>query len=776
MLKTQITLLFLLTFLLKFDLTAQTGFPYCETFDSNTTKPTTIFGADALLVDGALRLTNNQINQRGYVYIDIPFSSAYGIKTSFEYFSYGGDGADGIAFFLFDAAVPNFSIGGFGGSLGYSKRNNEPGLSGAYLGVGFDEFGNFGNTAEGKTGGFPGSGESNVPDAIVIRGPGNGFTGYEFITGRKTMVSGPDGLASDQFFPISSGGLGTQRVTDLNDPGYRKVNISLVPNPSGVGYLITLVMDYTVFQNTHRTITIFQDVPFPYEAPPNLKLGFSASTGGFTNFHEIRNLVVEVANDEDLQNPIGSDIEGLESCAGTDNRYVITEKEVELLNENASISCLQFFASLDEIESESDDACEQSTCNEVNRTLVLSEGIFQATDEAGGFLFNPNQGFVGENVTVFYTITDNYGKRSQGNSLSIKILESPTAMKLVKSEGEELVEEVFLCGGESVLLKGIAEVEYTNVEWRKDGEKIEGADDFQFSAGQSGLYTIVGYNEIGCSIASNEIKVTFPESPNFGIEDPIIGCFPDIGVDVSTYLEGYEPATYDYLLVGNGKTYLNDQMKSIGESGFFDLTVKPKTIDCYSDPVQIEIIILEEELFADFKFGVKGSGISGDEDGGIFPDDEIQFENLSAQTAVGWLWDFGDGSTSNEENPLHVFGKKGEFDILLTIENEFGCIASKSKRLSITKSYRIMVPTGFTPLEQENKTFIPKFKGIVSIKLSIFNIWGEFIFQTDDLNSSGWDGTLGGELVDAGVYVYRIDGVSKDGEKVVKAGKFRLIR
>ncbi|WP_296702963.1 PKD domain-containing protein [Algoriphagus sp.] len=774
--KTQITLITFLTFFIQLSLKAQIGFPYCESFDSNTTKSTTIFGADAQLVNGALRLTNNQVDQRGYVYIDIPFSSAYGIKTSFEYFSYGGDGADGIAFFLFDASIPNFAIGGFGGSLGYSKRNNEPGLAGAYLGVGFDEFGNFGNTAEGKSGGFPGAGESYVPDAIVIRGPGNGFSGYEFIKGRKTMASGPDGLASDQFFPISSGGIGTQRVTDLNEPGYRKANISLVPNPSGLGYLITLVMDYTVFQNIHRTITIFQDVPFPYEAPANLKLGFSASTGGFTNFHEIRNLTVEVANDEDLQNPVGSDIDGLESCAGADNQYYITKDNVELLNENASISCLQFFESFEEIESESGDICEQAKCDELNRFLVMPEGVFEATDEPGGFLFVPNQDFAGEEVTVYYTVTDNYGKRSQGNSLTIKIQESPPAMKLVKSEGEESVDEIFLCGGESVLLKGIPEIAYTNIEWRKDGEKIQGAEDFEYNAKQSGTYTILGFNERGCSIASNEIVITFPDSPDYGIENPIIGCEPGEGVDVTSYLEGYDPNTYDYLLVGNGNSYLNDEMKNIVDSGLYELTVKPKTVDCYSDPIQIEIIILEEELIADFKFSIRGLGITGDEDGGIFPEDPVQFENLSDNSSVNWQWDFGDGNTSEEENPIHVFGKKGVFDIVLTVENELGCTASVTKQLSITKSYRIMVPTGFTPLEEENKTFVPKFKGIVNMQLSIFNMWGEFIFQTDDLSSIGWDGTLKGNLLDAGVYVFRIDAEAKDGEKVTKTGKFRLIR
>ena len=87
-----------------------------------------------------------------------------------------------------------------------------------------------------------------------------------------------------------------------------------------------------------------------------------------------------------------------------------------------------------------------------------------------------------------------------------------------------------------------------------------------------------------------------------------------------------------------------------------------------------------------------------------------------------------------------------------------------------------MIPTGFTPDESENKTFLPKYKGLVSIQLFIFNSWGELIFSTSDLNSVGWDGMLGGKMQDVGVYFFRIKGQATDGEMVDESGKFRLIR
>ena len=74
---------------------AQVGFPYCEKFTDNSTQSATVFGGNARIVNGALRLTDAVNEQNGYIYIDIPFSSTYGIKAEFEYFSYGGNGAEG---------------------------------------------------------------------------------------------------------------------------------------------------------------------------------------------------------------------------------------------------------------------------------------------------------------------------------------------------------------------------------------------------------------------------------------------------------------------------------------------------------------------------------------------------------------------------------------------------------------------------------------------------------------------------------------------------------
>jgi len=264
------SLIFLIIFGLATEsLFAQVGFPYCEKFDGGSAQASTVFGGSARLVDGVLRLTDAQENQSGYIYIDIPFSSSFGIMASFEYFSYGGSGADGLTVFLFDASVTQFEPGGFGGSLGYSPRegSSSQGLSRAFLGLGFDSFGNFGNASEGKSGGFPGAVDQRHPDAIVVRGPGSSGTGYEFVTGRMTNVTGTNGLPDGELFPLSSGGFGTQRIIDPELAGYRQVFMNLEPLRDGIGFLLSVDMLVTTETGNPRMVKIFDKIPYPYLAP-----------------------------------------------------------------------------------------------------------------------------------------------------------------------------------------------------------------------------------------------------------------------------------------------------------------------------------------------------------------------------------------------------------------------------------------------------------------------------------------------------------------------------
>ncbi len=73
--------------------------------------------------------------------------------------------------------------------------------------------------------------------------------------------------------------------------------------------------------------------------------------------------------------------------------------------------------------------------------------------------------------------------------------------------------------------------------------------------------------------------------------------------------------------------------------------------------VKTDYIVADDVPIADFAF---------DQDQLTF-----SFHNLS-QYATSYLWDFGDGNTSTEENPTHTYLHEGEYHVLLTAYNACG--------------------------------------------------------------------------------------------------------
>ncbi|KAA3596272.1 MAG: T9SS C-terminal target domain-containing protein [Calditrichaeota bacterium] len=59
---------------------------------------------------------------------------------------------------------------------------------------------------------------------------------------------------------------------------------------------------------------------------------------------------------------------------------------------------------------------------------------------------------------------------------------------------------------------------------------------------------------------------------------------------------------------------------------------------------------------------------------------QVQFQDLSTQqngTITNWLWDFGDNSTSTQQNPIKTFTTYGQHDVKLTVTNSAGVQSTK---------------------------------------------------------------------------------------------------
>ncbi|MBL7891133.1 MAG: PKD domain-containing protein [Bacteroidia bacterium] len=140
----------------------------------------------------------------------------------------------------------------------------------------------------------------------------------------------------------------------------------------------------------------------------------------------------------------------------------------------------------------------------------------------------------------------------------------------------------------------------------------------------------------------------------------------------------------------------------------------------------------------------------------------INFTDKSTR-AAGWLWDFGDtSSTSNSSlltNPSHTYSDTGIYCIKLTVRDSGGCADSTVKCLTVKPQFTFYIPNAFSPNEDNiNENFNGKGSGISKYKMMVFDRWGNLIFTTDDLNI-GWDGKVqdkSGNLVQQDVYVYKI--------------------
>ena len=57
---------------------------------------------------------------------------------------------------------------------------------------------------------------------------------------------------------------------------------------------------------------------------------------------------------------------------------------------------------------------------------------------------------------------------------------------------------------------------------------------------------------------------------------------------------------------------------------------------------------------------------------GLANQTEFQFEDASFGSPTSWIWNFGDGGTSLEENPTHIYTTPGVYDVTLTVSNGYG--------------------------------------------------------------------------------------------------------
>lgn len=122
---------------------------------------------------------------------------------------------------------------------------------------------------------------------------------------------------------------------------------------------------------------------------------------------------------------------------------------------------------------------------------------------------------------------------------------------------------------------------------------------------------------------------------------------------------------------------------------------------------------------------------------------------LSAGNADSYLWSSGETTQTISVSPT-------ESTTYCVTVNEGGCVDSTCINITIGCESVVYAPNCITADgDHINDVFIVQTHCLIEYHLFIVNRWGEFIFETWDINDH-WDGTYKGKPVSDGVYTYVI--------------------
>ena len=137
--------------------------------------------------------------------------------------------------------------------------------------------------------------------------------------------------------------------------------------------------------------------------------------------------------------------------------------------------------------------------------------------------------------------------------------------------------------------------------------------------------------------------------------------------------------------------------------------------------------------------------------------------------AAAWLWNTGETTSSIQAR------HPGIYTVRVSVN---GCATDDS--LEIFKDCYLDIPNAFTPNgDGVNDYFIPRqllSRGLTTFKMTIFNRWGQVVFETAKTDGRGWDGKFNGVDQPGGVYVYLIEASFKSGTAEKYQGNLTLLR
>lgn len=200
---------------------------------------------------------------------------------------------------------------------------------------------------------------------------------------------------------------------------------------------------------------------------------------------------------------------------------------------------------------------------------------------------------------------------------------------------------------------------------------------------------------------------------------------------------------------------------------------------CYGDEGLYDVILIATNAFGTDTLirysyievrGIPGASIN---------DDTTMFWGNSYQLIGGggidYVWTPAYGLDDDSiQNPVATPLQTTTYTV--TISDALGCTSERQVTVTILQKNNVFIPTAFNPDgNPDNQFFTILGNNIFSSRLTIYDRWGEFIFESTN-RFSGWDGTYKGEKLNQGIYTYVATIVYNDGKTQTLSGSVALIR
>ena len=79
-------------------------------------------------------------------------------------------------------------------------------------------------------------------------------------------------------------------------------------------------------------------------------------------------------------------------------------------------------------------------------------------------------------------------------------------------------------------------------------------------------------------------------------------------------------------------------------------------------------------------------------------DSQVAFQALT-HSATSWHWDFGDGTSSEEQNPVHIYADGGYYDVVLVASDGSGNSETKEEQVGVKITPYVLLTGGATATE-----------------------------------------------------------------------------